>query len=84
MGIVSCMARSKIKMMNNSQLISLMDQLRTAVREICAERGYNVEIIDMDGGEFQINRKEDITAEMVENVVNDAISRIGVKRKGIV
>jgi hypothetical protein len=44
-----------------------MDQLRTAVREICKERSYNVEIIDSGGREFQIDpRNKNLTQEMVD------------------
>jgi hypothetical protein len=75
--------------MPDAQTIAMSDQLMTAVREVFAERGYDVVVdvthvpegMDEDsvgfGMELRSNEPIELTDELVEPVLEEAVRRIG-------
>ena len=72
----------------DQKLISLVDQIQAALKEVFKERGYDVEVAiprimtrgDDEGMGFTFDCKErELDEEIVGSVIEEAMSRIGVK-----
>lgn len=72
--------------MDKLEATAFADQLSAAIRDVIAEKGYDVEIsiaTDIGGAmAFSVESKNRlITKEVIEEVLNEAASRIGCKHE---
>lgn len=75
---------------DTQKMISFVDQIQAALKEVFKERGYDVNVGipksmnkgDDEGMGFTFNGKGELDQELVDSVVEEAITRVGGNMKG--